>query len=189
MSGSANVDTQGRQPQAVITKTHADHGGGILPQEAVSPMRRCAVCRVAAPKGTLHRLVRAGGAVAYDPSGRAPGRGAYVCSAECCGQVLRQPLGMARALRAQEASEIRAAVEGLAGVLGLDIARETMATRKNLRGRLRPLSGPSGSRRQASASPGHPGGVHARAARSVPPRLAGCGRGLHMTVSEDVMTG
>lgn len=189
MNAAADVGTQGRHPHVAVTTAHVDHGDGTLRQEAALPMRRCAVCRVAAPKGELHRLVRAGAAVAYDPSGRAPGRGAYVCSAECCGQVLRQPLGMTRALRAQEASEIRAAVEGLARVFGLDIARETMATRKNPRGRLRPLSGPLGSRRQASASPGHPGDVHARAAWSVPPRLAGCGRGLHMTVSEDVMTG
>lgn len=46
--------------------------------------RSCITCGAQADKVTLLRIVRSPeGAVAFDPSGRAPGRGAYVCSAEC----------------------------------------------------------------------------------------------------------
>lgn len=41
-------------------------------------------CGKQADKVTLYRIVRkADGSVAFDATGRAPGRGAYVCSAEC----------------------------------------------------------------------------------------------------------
>ena len=44
------------------------------------PERSCVVCREVRPKPELNRLVRgADGKLAYDATGRAPGRGAYVC--------------------------------------------------------------------------------------------------------------
>lgn len=46
--------------------------------------RSCIACGAQADKVTLLRVVRTPeGAVVFDPSGRMPGRGAYVCSAEC----------------------------------------------------------------------------------------------------------
>ena len=52
------------------------------------PLRSCVVCRQTSDKKTLLRVVRApekdGGAVAADPTGRANGRGAYVCAAPAC---------------------------------------------------------------------------------------------------------
>ena len=46
--------------------------------------RSCIVCGAQADKNGLLRIVRTPeGAVAFDATGRAPGRGAYVCSAEC----------------------------------------------------------------------------------------------------------
>ena len=48
------------------------------------PSRCCVACRAQAPKDSLLRIVRdAEGAAAFDPTGRAAGRGAYVCSAAC----------------------------------------------------------------------------------------------------------
>ena len=46
--------------------------------------RTCIGCGVKAGKAQLHRIVRlADGSVRYDATGRAAGRGAYVCSPAC----------------------------------------------------------------------------------------------------------
>ena len=49
------------------------------------PMRQCAGCGQSLPKGELLRVVRSPeGEISLDRTGRAPGRGAYLCpSAEC----------------------------------------------------------------------------------------------------------
>ena len=59
------------------------------------PIRSCVVCRQTSDKKTLLRVVRApekdGGGVAADPTGRANGRGAYVCTAiECIEKAAKQ---------------------------------------------------------------------------------------------------
>ena len=49
------------------------------------PSRTCLGCREARPKGRLVRLIRLpGGIVVVDASGRAAGRGAYVCPDAGC---------------------------------------------------------------------------------------------------------
>ena len=49
------------------------------------PMRMCVGCREMMPKKTLLRVVRSPeGRVAFDPVGKAPGRGAYVCDNPDC---------------------------------------------------------------------------------------------------------
>ena len=46
--------------------------------------RSCIACGKLAGKAELMRIVRdPSGVVSFDKTGRAPGRGAYVCSAEC----------------------------------------------------------------------------------------------------------
>lgn len=46
--------------------------------------RTCIACGKKAPKAQLLRIVRsANGSVSFDETGRAAGRGAYVCSQEC----------------------------------------------------------------------------------------------------------
>lgn len=46
--------------------------------------RRCILCGKFASKTELLRIVRdPSGTVSFDKTGRAPGRGAYVCSEEC----------------------------------------------------------------------------------------------------------
>ena len=59
------------------------------------PIRTCVVCRQTSAKKTLLRVIRApekdGGGVAADPTGRATGRGAYVCaSPECIEKAVKQ---------------------------------------------------------------------------------------------------
>ncbi len=49
------------------------------------PMRMCIACREMKPKKELLRVVKnALGEIAVDTSGKAAGRGAYICTAEAC---------------------------------------------------------------------------------------------------------
>lgn len=55
----------------------------------------CVVCRQTSAKKTLLRVIRrpekSGGGVAVDPSGKAGGRGAYVCAAlDCIEKAVKQ---------------------------------------------------------------------------------------------------
>ncbi len=53
-------------------------------QKRKTPMRMCVGCRVMMEKKALKRVVRSPeGAVSIDAIGKAPGRGAYVCSQPC----------------------------------------------------------------------------------------------------------
>ncbi len=66
---------------------------------ASSPRKRertCIACGGKAVKGGLLRIVRTpDGAVVFDATGKASGRGAYVCSAECAERVGAERLGRA----------------------------------------------------------------------------------------------
>jgi len=77
-----------------------------------APERTCVGCRTRAPKGTLVRLVvdAASGPI-VDPSGSAPGRGAYVHPDDGCATAATRAGAIARALRtrvsAEEAARLR----------------------------------------------------------------------------------
>ncbi|MFN2590118.1 MAG: YlxR family protein [Actinomycetota bacterium] len=65
------------------------------------PERTCVGCRTRGPKGMLLRVVRSpGGEIRADPSGTAPGRGAYVHRADECLRVAIGGSGLARSFRA-----------------------------------------------------------------------------------------
>lgn len=50
-----------------------------------APIRTCIACHESADKQSLLRFVRTpAGAVEFDPSGKAAGRGAYVCADDAC---------------------------------------------------------------------------------------------------------
>ncbi len=52
--------------------------------QTTKKQRSCIACGEKAGKADLFRIVRSPlGSVAFDESGRAPGRGAYVCSEAC----------------------------------------------------------------------------------------------------------
>lgn len=61
-------------------------------KEKKPPMRMCVGCREMKPKRELIRVVKSPeGQVTMDPTGRKPGRGAYVCkSAECLKRAIKQ---------------------------------------------------------------------------------------------------
>jgi predicted RNA-binding protein YlxR (DUF448 family) len=62
-------------------------------------MRTCAVCRSVHPKRAMTRVVRAtDGSIALDPSGRAAGRGTYICDDPACREPQRLAPAIQRAL-------------------------------------------------------------------------------------------
>lgn len=62
--------------------------------------RTCVACGAAGDKASLVRLVRAAdGEVKVDPTGRAPGRGAYVCRSQACFGTAARKHAFDRALR------------------------------------------------------------------------------------------
>lgn len=54
------------------------------------PIRTCIVCRSALPKKELNRIVKSGEEIFFDKTGRANGRGAYVCSNPECMKKLKK---------------------------------------------------------------------------------------------------
>jgi predicted RNA-binding protein YlxR (DUF448 family) len=83
-------------------------------RNASGPIRRCIVCREPAGKWTLHRLVRApDGSIADDPTGKAPGRGAYLCGASACVESASRRRAVARALRTTRVTDADIALDAL----------------------------------------------------------------------------
>ena len=89
------------------------------------PIRTCTGCREEHPKRELVRVVRTpGGPVVVDLSGKAPGRGAYVCRRpECWDTALRGSL--AHVLKTTLTAVDRAALERFAAE---ELAPEAPAT-------------------------------------------------------------
>src|SRR5215204_2910662 len=92
---------------------------GVAGDEAESgasrtPRRTCVVCRATTAKRTLHRIVRSpAGTVAYDPTGKAPGRGAYLCGQPACLDLAVRRRSVQRALKVTDTVAADAAVEAL----------------------------------------------------------------------------
>ena len=56
-----------------------------MPKTKKIPMRMCIACREMKPKSEMTRVVKsADGEIRLDVTGKAPGRGAYICSGEEC---------------------------------------------------------------------------------------------------------
>lgn len=76
-----------------------------MAQTAGKRQRSCIACGRQDDKVALLRIVRdPSGAVAFDATGRKPGRGAYVCSAECFAAACKKKK-LDRALKATLGSE------------------------------------------------------------------------------------
>ena len=56
-----------------------------MTKQRKTPIRTCVGCRTASDKNSLTRIVRTSdGEVRVDPTGKSPGRGAYLCGAKEC---------------------------------------------------------------------------------------------------------
>lgn len=64
------------------------------------PERKCVACGRKGPKSGLVRVIRTPqGAVAADTTGKAPGRGAYLCSSPECWELALRKNSLERGLR------------------------------------------------------------------------------------------
>ncbi len=73
------------------------------------PERTCVACGVKRPKRELFRVVRApSGSVSFDASGKAQGRGAYLCGEAAC--LARATARLAHALETLVSEEVMADV-------------------------------------------------------------------------------
>jgi uncharacterized protein len=71
-----------------------------MPKTRHEAVRTCVACRLEAGKGALVRFVRdPSGAVVEDPTGRAPGRGAYLHDDPACRELALKKRSLERALR------------------------------------------------------------------------------------------
>ena len=83
-------------------------------RQKAAPRRTCVVCRSTTAKRTLHRIVRSpAGTVAYDPTGKAAGRGAYLCGQPDCLDLAVRRRSIQRALKVTDTVAASAAVEAL----------------------------------------------------------------------------
>ncbi len=71
------------------------------------PMRRCVGCGISKEKSELIRVIRdTEGNIRLDPTGRANGRGAYVCRDEKCLEQAIKKRGLERTLKVTVPEEI-----------------------------------------------------------------------------------
>ncbi|MBQ9062894.1 MAG: YlxR family protein [Eubacterium sp.] len=75
-------------------------------------MRKCVGCQERKEKKELIRVLRTPeGAVILDPTGRANGRGAYLCRSAACLQKAVRNRGLARALEQEIPAEVLEALQ------------------------------------------------------------------------------
>jgi uncharacterized protein len=87
---------------------------GVTGDGKVTPRRSCVVCRATTAKRALHRIVRSpSGGVAYDPGGKAPGRGAYLCGRPACLEAASRRHSLQRALKVTDTAATEAALAAL----------------------------------------------------------------------------
>jgi predicted RNA-binding protein YlxR (DUF448 family) len=76
------------------------------------PVRTCVACRAERQKRELVRIVRApDGTVSLDASGRAAGRGAYLCADGSCWALALKKSSIERALAAPLPADLRGRLE------------------------------------------------------------------------------
>lgn len=81
-----------------------------------TPERMCVVCRQMKDKRSLIRVVKdKDGNVKYDPTGKMPGRGAYLCASRACFERLCKTKGFERSLKCMVPEEILTAVNDKIG--------------------------------------------------------------------------
>lgn len=76
-----------------------------------APERMCVVCRQMKNKSALIRIVKnKDGEISYDPTGKMPGRGAYLCATRECFDRLPKTKGFERSLKCSVPAVILEAV-------------------------------------------------------------------------------
>ena len=70
-----------------------------------TPMRRCAGCMESKPKNELIRIACYQGQISFDPTGRARGRGVYLCPNEECLAKAKKKRALQRSFDAEISEE------------------------------------------------------------------------------------
>ena len=79
-----------------------------MPGQRKTPIRSCVACRSASEKRGLIRVVRTPvGEVTVDPTGRMPGRGAYLCGSKECLALAFKTNKLGRALKCDVPERIK----------------------------------------------------------------------------------
>lgn len=87
------------------------------------PMRQCVGCREMKQKSQLVRVVKSPqGDIQLDPSGKLPGRGAYLCVEEACLKKTQKIRALERGFSAPIAPEIFQALEQSLETLRKEVA-------------------------------------------------------------------
>lgn len=83
-----------------------------MPKTKKIPMRMCIACREMKPKKEMTRVAKnADGEIFFDPTGKAPGRGAYVCSEAVCLKKMSDKKLLHKAFSAQVGDEVYRGIE------------------------------------------------------------------------------
>ena len=69
-------------------------------------MRRCVVCRQVRHKSELLRVVKSADEISFDETGKAQGRGAYVCRSPICTASLKKRRNLDKIFKVKLPSEI-----------------------------------------------------------------------------------
>ncbi|NLZ70522.1 MAG: YlxR family protein [Clostridiaceae bacterium] len=77
------------------------------------PLRMCVCCRERDEQRNLMRFVVSDGEVVPDPTGRAPGRGAYVCGKPECLEAVLKKRRLGQALKAGQGEAVEKAIAAL----------------------------------------------------------------------------
>lgn len=78
------------------------------------PIRTCVTCRESSAKKKLVRIVRGtDGEIRIDPTGKMPGRGAYLCSSRECIALAIKANKLGRALRCDIPAHLREELQKL----------------------------------------------------------------------------
>jgi len=81
--------------------------------------RTCAGCGEEFPRSELLRIVRSpDGEIAVDPTGRAPGRGVYLCRRRSCLELARKKKQLSRSLRSHVTDDIFATLSTILEEIG-----------------------------------------------------------------------
>ena len=83
-----------------------------MPKNKKVPMRMCIACREMNPKAEMTRVVKsADGEICLDVTGKAPGRGAYICKKGDCFEITKKKRQLEKSFKCSISPEIYSMIE------------------------------------------------------------------------------
>ncbi len=100
-------------PTAVIFQTIKDGVTAMAEKQKHIPLRKCMGCQEMLPKQSLIRIVKDSEGIKLDPTGKADGRGAYLCGKGDCLKRVIKSRRLDKVLHSQIPAEIYTKLEEL----------------------------------------------------------------------------